>query len=146
MRAFEPPVYCLQTLCGPPLSYTERGKLPKFICVYPRGKSFRLTCLPLSTQQSFVLWCQQQQQQLQQWHASAPPTHIAAASAAIAIAFVKFCVRRRICQIVCFVWRVQLLSNFFLCQLASSLSLAFFHFSFFPLFVCQVDNTQWHAP
>lgn len=30
---------------------TGRGKLPKFICVYLRGKSFRLTCLPLSTQQ-----------------------------------------------------------------------------------------------
>lgn len=97
-------------------------------------QKFSVNVFAIVNTATFVLWCQQQQlQQQQQLHIDTPlhRPHIHVASAAIAIAFVKFCVRRRICQIVCFVWRVQLLSNFFLSHFSFSLSnFSSFLFSF----------------
>lgn len=92
-------------------------------------QKFSVNVFAIVNTATFVLWCQQQQQ----LHTDTPlhRPHIHVASAAIAIAFVKFCVRRRICQIVCFVWRVQLLSNFFLSHLSLSLlNFSSFLFSF----------------
>lgn len=106
-------------------------------------QKFSVNVFAIVNTATFVLWCQQQQQRQLYTDTPLHRPHIHVASAAIAIAFVKFCVRRRICQIVCFVWRVQLLSNFF----RSHLSFSLFNFSsfLFPFFVCQV-YTQRHAP
>lgn len=75
-------------------------------------------------------------------HSRRPPSFSADA---IALAFVEFCVRR-IYQIVCFVWRVLLLTNFLLCPLhrLSSRSLVSFSKCIFQFlfigFLCRAHN------